>query len=100
MFRLFRRREECCRHEWEIVEKMLIYPKKDVCNNMYTYTTWNISDYVLQLLKDKNISKDEFFDKLNEMKYKEEEDKEFPVGIYILQKCKHCGELKELKTEF
>ena len=66
-------------HQWEIIDKILIYPEK---KNDKIQNFWTVTYNEIDLLDFKN------------------KKEEHPIGIYILQKCKECGELKETKTMF
>lgn len=64
---------------------------------MYETTEWKFTENFLKLLKNKNISKEEIIDKLNNSIQRNEEQKD-PIGFYMLMKCRSCCEIKEIKT--
>ena len=86
-------------HDWEIIVQDKIYPikRRDAFSRMFETTEWKFTEDFLEFLKNKDISKEEIIDKLNNSIQRHEEQK-CPIGFYMLMKCKSCGEIKEIKT--
>ena len=90
------RKMKQCEHDYEVIEKTHIYPKKNKSvGELFKTTTWTFSDDFLKLLLSKDITKEEILSKIELDELKKES-----IGIYVLQRCKKCGELKEFRSYF
>lgn len=95
-----------CKHEYEVIvnEKIYEIEKKSLFdhypslfNTQTSTTTVNFSDELIELLKNKDITKDEIlnlFKNKNECKNEEVKEKHV-IGVCIIQRCSLCGKIDE-----